>query len=291
MRDRTIAIVIGFLGAVGAASEVRAEFLTIVNPGFESLNVTLTPGEQTSGAGGVPGESGLPETAVSTTWKSPFQQGGNLPQSGVFVPGWRTKFPAFGGPAGVLNPAVEFGGTPWLTGYSGAHVAVAQNAIMQQTLNVVLQPSTTYTLSFLAGIGITDTPYAPLLQLLAAPDLSTFVQLGTPGVAFLAAAPLVQINQPDFGTMTKRSFSYTSPAVLPPSLSGKFLAISFLGSDGIPRMSYDDLALEATPVPAPAAGALLAVIGAASIGQGRRTASSSLSSTSSRQRDPASMHG
>lgn len=259
VRHRSHAIVVCCSGFVIAGGAARAELLPIVNPGFEMLNVTLAPGEQTNGAGGVPAGSGLPETAVTTTWKYPFQQGPNSPQSGVLVSGWRTQYPSFGSLAGVLNPAVEFGGTPWMTGYSGSHVAVAQAAIMQQTLSVTIQPSTTYTLSFLVGIGVTDSPYAPLIQLLAAPDLSTFAKPNAPGVAFLASAPLVQIDPPQFGAMMQRSFTYTSPAVLPPDLAGKFLAISFLGSDGFPRMTYDDFMLDATSVPAPGSGLLMLI--------------------------------
>lgn len=244
-----------------AVATAHADILPIVNPGFEDLNVSLRPGEQTNGAGGVPQGSGLPETLVSTRWQSPFSPGVNTPQSGVRVPGWRTVSPATGGLAGVLNPAVQFAGQPWMTGYSGASVAVAQAAVMQQTLNVQLQPSTVYTLTFLAGIGITDSEYTPLLQLLAAPDLSTFITPSTPGVEMLARVPSGSIiRRAQFGVMQPFSISYTSPDVLPPQLAGKYLAISFLGSDGIPRVVYDDFRLEAVPVPAPAAGLALAVI-------------------------------
>lgn len=243
----------GVIAAVGLGTGVvRAELLPIVNPGFEDLNVALRPGEQTSGAGG-----GI--VPVSTTWRFPFTsaQGAHQPQSGVLVPGWRTNTAGGGSLAGVLRPDVTFGGMPWMTGYSGSHIAAAQAAQMQQTLNVQLQANTRYTLSFLAGIGITDSEYAPLIGLLAAPDLETPAFSGTPGVITLARAPLVSIQREDFGVMRPFSFSTTTPEVLPSELVGKYIAISFLGSDGIPRMCYDEFRLEAVVVPGAGSGAVL----------------------------------
>ncbi|MFN0132144.1 MAG: GC-type dockerin domain-anchored protein [Phycisphaerales bacterium] len=225
---------------VVAMAASRADVLPIVNPGFEQLNVTLRAGEQTNGAGG-----GV--TPVTTRWVFPFPSNGNLPQSGVIVPGWRTYIPQPGSGvlAGVLRPDVLFGGTPWMSGYSGSHVIAAQAAEVSQTLNVRWQPSTTYTLRFLAGIGITDSEYAPLIGLLATPDLTTLAFLGTPGVTSVARMPLVNIQQQQFGTMLAFSFSFTTPAALPPGVAGHYIAISFVGSDGIPRMCYDDFGLEA----------------------------------------------
>jgi hypothetical protein len=64
--------------------------------------------------------------------------------------------------------------------------------------------------------------------------------------------------------MIPMSFSYTSPDVLGPALDGKYLAITFLGSDGIPRMVYDDFRLEAMPVPVPGVtGCLMMMTGCA----------------------------
>lgn len=248
------------LAMLGVSSS-RAELLPIINPGFEELNIVLRPGEQTSGAGGVPAGSGLSTMPVSTRWQFPFQPGANTSQSGAIVPGWRTVSPSTGSLAGVLNPAVSFGGIPWMAGYSGNHIITAQAAIAQQTLNVQLQPATTYTLSFLFGIGRTDSSYSPLIQLLAAPDLVTFASFSTPGVEFLARSNAGEIQPAQFGTMIPLSFSYTSPAVLPPSLAGKYLAIAFLGSDGIPRTNYDDFRLEAVPAPGTGAacGAMIAL--------------------------------
>lgn len=251
-----VLVVVAIVG--GFARGVRAEVLPIVNAGFEELNVVLRAGEQTNGAGGVPGGSGLSETAVGTRWQFPFNSNGSVAQSGVIVPGWRTTPGAPGSLAGVLNPAVQFGGVDWMTGYSGSYVGAAQAAFMQQTLNVRLRPRTTYTLSFLAGIGITDSAYSPLIQLLGAPDLETFATPSAAGVVSLARMPFMQINRPQFGAMIPMSFSYTTPDVLGPELevngAGKFLAISFLGSDGIPRVVYDDFRLEAVAVPGPGVG-------------------------------------
>lgn len=258
----------------GLARGAGAEVVPIVNAGFEELNVVLRAGEQTNGAGGVPGGSGLPETAVGTRWQFPFNSNGNVAQSGVIVPGWRTFPGAPGSLAGVLNPDVQFGVNPWMTGYSGSYVGAAQAAFMQQTLNVRLRPRTTYTLSFLAGIGITDSAYSPLIQLLGAPDLETFATPSAAGVTFLARMPLMQINRPQFGAMIPMSFSYTSPDVLGPELEvngmGKFLAISFLGSDGIPRVVYDDFRLEAVAVPGPGVGVGLCAMMGVAIARRRR---------------------
>lgn len=238
--------------------------LPIVNPGFEQLNVTLRPGEQSNGAGGVAGGSGLMETPVNTRWTTPFQPGGNMAQSGVIVPGWRTAPGGTGSLAGVLNPDVRFP-TPsdparaWMTGYSGNHVATAQAAVMQQTLNVQLAPSTLYTVSFLAGIGITDSNYFPIVQLFASPDLSTFARFGVPGVSQLAQMPFVNIDRPQFGAMRPYSFTYTTPSVLPPELVSKFITVSITGSDGIPRVNFDDFNVTAVPGPA-TGGAILMML-------------------------------
>lgn len=242
------------------ATPALAAPVPIINPGFESLNVTLRPGEQTNGAGGAP--VGLPETPVNTRWQFPFQPNGNSPQSGVIVPGWRTVNPGAGNLAGVLNPNVLINrngvDTPWMTGYVGNHIATAQAAFMQQTLSTQVQPNTTYTLTFLAGIGITDSEYTPLIQLLAAPDLTTFITPGVPGVEFLARYEGGPIRQAQFGVMQSLSMTMTTPAILPPTLQGKYLAISFMGSDGIPRTNYDDFVLDATPVPTPGTLAIVA---------------------------------
>lgn len=268
MRSVVAAFAIAMIGSGLMATSASADVLPIINPGFEMLNVTLRPGEQTNGAGGAP--PGFPETAVNTRWQFPFNPNGNSPQEGVIVPGWRTIPGGIGSLAGVLNPNVQFNGQQWMTGYSGNHVGVAQAAFMQQTLNVQLAASTTYTLSFLAGIGITDSEYFPAVQLLAAPDLSSFATPSAPGVELLARLPLATIPRAQFGTMLPFSFSYTTPATLPPNLAGKYVAISFLGSDGIPRMTFDDFRLEAAPVPAGGTAAFAACVVALAMTKRRR---------------------
>ncbi len=240
---------------VGSA---RAELLPIVNPGFEALNAMLRPGEQTNGLGG-----GI--SPVTTRWAFPFQPNGNMPQSGVLVPGWRSLIPPQGGnsPVGVLRPDVDLGNGPWMSGYSGSYVAAAQAGHTQQTLNVQLRPSTTYTLSFLAGIGLTDSEYAPLIGLFASPDLETLAFPSTPGVTTLARMPLTSIQPAQFGTMLPFSFSYTTPEVLPANLLGHYIVISWLGSDGFPRMCYDDFRLVASPAPGTGVvGVMVGVFGA-----------------------------
>ncbi len=244
----------GLVALLGVVASARAEVIPIINPGFEDLNVTLRPGEQTVGAGG-----GI--IGVGTRWPIPFNPGGNSPQTGVVVPGWRTYTPA---PpaivyAGVLNPNVSMNGTPWLTGYSGNYVGALQVSAMQQTLPVLVQPSTTYTLTFLAGLGWTDTTNGVYVSMLGAPDLETLAFLGRPNITTLSLMSGVGIDASDRGVMFPFSLTYTSPATLPADVAGRYLAISVIGSDGIPRMCYDDFALEATPVPAPSMVLLAAI--------------------------------
>jgi hypothetical protein len=44
---------------------------------------------------------------------------------------------------------------------------------------------------------------------------------------------------------------FTTPAVLPVDVAGRYLGIHLWGSDGIPRVLYDDFRLEAIAVPGP----------------------------------------
>ncbi len=239
------------------AAPSLAVIIPIVNPGFESLNVELRPGEQTSGAGG-----GI--TPVTTHWPHPFPSNGLTSQSGVIVPGWRTIIPPPNSNfrAGVLRPDVEFGGREWMSGHSGHYLGTAQGAFMQQTLSTQWQPSTTYTFSFLAGIGITDSEYSPLIGLLATPDLERLAFSDGNGVTSIARLPITSIRREQFGAMLPFTFTYTSPSVLSPQMLNHYIAISFLGSDGIPRMCYDDFRLDAVPVPASAPICLFGVASA-----------------------------
>lgn len=151
-----------------------------------------------------------------------------------------------------------------MSGYSGNHVATAQAAVMQQSLNVQLAPSTLYTVSFLAGIGITDSSYFPIVQLFGSPDLSTFARIGVPGVSQLAQMPFVNIDRPQFGVMRPYSFTYTTPSVLPPELTSKYITLSITGSDGIPRVNFDDFQVTAVPGPATGGAVWMMLMGAMS---------------------------
>jgi hypothetical protein len=233
----------------------QSQVLPLINPGFEQLNTTLAPGEMTNGMGS-------PTQPTTTRWPSPFQQLAGTPQSGITVDGWRSFVPV--PPAqslvGVLNPGATINGQPWLAAYSGNHVAVAQAAGASQTLNVRIQPSTTYTVSFLAGIGRNDLAYSPRVALLAAIDTTSFARAGDGVSTTLAFNPWQTIMDDQFGTMLPFSFAYTTPALLPSSIANRFLSLYFVGSDGIPRVTFDDFRIEATPIPStgPFALALIA---------------------------------
>ncbi len=246
------------LGLVGAGLTAGADVIPIVNPGFEQVSRPLEPGIQTNGAGGslVPvGTRGYMSSSVDL----------NDP---VYVDGWRTRLPPDNNPtaaiyAGVLNPPVS-GATPFLTGQSGTYVGSVQIAAMQQTLNATVQPNTHYRLSFLAGYGAWVSVTGIYMSLLASPDLETLAFRGTPGTTLLSPALGIFPGIDKAGLMLPYSIEYTSPEVLPPDLVGKYLAISMVGSDGIPRMCYDDFSLEATRLPGPGVfGAVALVVGIA----------------------------
>jgi hypothetical protein len=234
----TFAILIAAFSAGAAPTPIP-----ITNPSFEDLNITLRPAEQTTGMG-----AGV--TPVGTRFPFPFSAPGPS-QTGAIVPGWRTVLNASNSNtlAGVMNPDVAFNTQPWLTGYDGRYIAVAQATWVSQTLNVQLQPRTRYTLRFRGGIARSDFSYFFAVGLVAAPDLATFATFSTPGVTVLGRMPFVEIDPPDFGVMREYSFSSSTPAVLPPSLQGTYLGITFIGSDGFPRVCYDDFRLEAELLP------------------------------------------
>lgn len=232
------------------AAPASAVIIPITNPSFDDLNVTLRPGEMTSGMGTV-------ANPTVTHWPFPFSPGLNSPQSGVIVPGWRSLTPNT--LVGVLNPTYDVSGTPWMTGYSGPHVAAIQAAVIGQVLDALIQPSTVYTLRFRAGIGLTDSTYFANAVLIASPNAQTHWRPGAPGVETLRfSQSFIPSNQ--HGIMHDFVMSYTTPAVLPPNLAGLFIGVGAYGSDGIPRVLYDDFELDATPVPAPATLPLLALI-------------------------------
>lgn len=213
--------------------------LPIVNPGFEQLSRPLVPGEVTNGAGGV--------GVLVGTRSGPFE----LPQydDPVEVPGWRTFLPSAPDVvvhAGVLHPPT--GGQPaFLSGYSGDNVASLRHHWIQQTLPVRWQPNTHYSLSFLAGAAADKPGDGVYVALLGSPDLETLAFAGTPGVTTVTMSAFY----PPFGSagqMLPWSIEVTTPSVLPADLAGRFIAIAFIGSDGIPLMNYDDFRLEATRI-------------------------------------------
>ncbi|HLP85064.1 MAG TPA: hypothetical protein VK157_12000 [Phycisphaerales bacterium] len=241
--------------ALVASACVHAQVLPLINPGFEDISVTLAPGEMINGMGST-------TQPTTTRWPSPFQQIAGTPQTGVTVAGWRSFVPT--PPAqslvGVLNPSATINNQLWLTGQSGNHVAVAQAAFASQTLNVLLQPSTTYTVSFLAGIGRTDLSYSPRVALIAAADTTSLARVGDGVTTTLTFNPWTTITQEQFGVMLPFTFSYTTAAVLPADQANRYVGLYFVGSDGFPRVCFDDFRIEATPVPSagPVALAVLA---------------------------------
>ncbi len=242
-------LVLSVVASVGPAAS--ADLLPVINASFEQTSRPLAPGELTNGSGGA---------GVSVATRMPWSGGGVSYANPVEVPGWRTLLPPPNNPnaivyAGVLNPPTLNtinGPQPFISGQEGQNVAAAQVSHMQQMLNVQVQSNTRYTLSFLAGNGLFDVGEGVYVSLLASPDLQTLAFLNTPNVTTLALTQGVGIPPNSTGTMTRFQIEYVAPAVLPANIVNRYLAISFIGSDGIPRMCFDDFRLVATPVPAPA---------------------------------------
>lgn len=251
--------------AMCSVDNALGELLPIVNPSFEMTSRPLVVGEQTNGAGdmGVPVATRFPFAGGGVSWADPVE-----------VPGWRTRLLPSGNPAtiraGVLNPP-EIGGQPFIAGHDGQNVFAIQNAQVGQTLNVLLQPNTRYTLTFLGGIGRTDSNYFLAPSLIAVDSLSTLPLEGEAGVRRLAIASGLAVPPQSHGTMLSYAFEYTSPAVLPADLAGRFVGIHMWGSDGIPRVLYDQMRLDATPVPEPT-GLAAIVVGAFVLRRARRRA-------------------
>lgn len=240
--------------AGASAASARAEFLSIVNPSFEVTSRPLAVGEQTNGAGG----AGVP---VATRF--PFGGGGVSWDNPVEVPGWRTLLrqapDTSTNYAGVLHPPL-LGGLPFISGQAGQNVAAVQVAQLGQSLDAILQPDTHYRLTFLGGIGRFGTAYHLAVSLIAAPDLLTLPLDGQPGVVRLAITQGLIPPESSFGTLLPWSLEYTTPPVLPPQLLGRHIGINLYGSDGLPRVVYDDFALRATPAPEPGAAWLLGLL-------------------------------
>lgn len=233
-----IAVAAGLMTAASAPAVV----IPIVNPGFEETSRPLADGEMSNGIGG--SLSVLVGTRFSFFGAPQFNKL-------VGVPGWRTLLPPPNNPtatvyAGALNPATLPQGE-YITGLEGQYVGYAMVSAMQQTLEAQVQPDTLYTLRFKAGIGLTDSSNGVYVALCAMPDRETLAFRGQPGVITLAATLGVGAPQNTAGTMQEVVITYQSPSVLPVELAGKYLAISLIGSDGTPRMCFDDFRLTATP--------------------------------------------
>ena len=227
------------LASLWLVSSASAQVLLNENPGFEAVSRALAPGEQTNGLGGA-------STLVGTYVPFPFGGGTVDWSSPVTVRGWQSTTVPFGSPAQLLAGAMrptELGGTPFVTGFRGNNVLVIQAAQVGQRTKTVLEPDTTYTLRFLAGISEFDSSYFFAVSLTAVDPSAPLPLENQPGVTRLQLGTFFPPNaQPD-GVMRPYEFSYTTPAVLPPNLVGKRLGIHIFGSDGIPRVVYDDFRL------------------------------------------------
>ncbi len=231
------------------ATVSRGDVIPIINPGFETTSRPLAVGEQTNGLGGV-------GTQVATRF--PFSGGSVSWANPVEVPGWRTfvlPSPSTAiNYAGVLNPPDQ-GGQPFIQGHSGQHVFATQVSRCGQILDHIVQPNTRYRLDFLGGIGRFDSDYFFSVSFITAPTLDTLPLESWPGTDTRRLAITSGLGHPTnaHGQMLPYFLEYTTPAVLPPEVEGRYLGIHLWGSDGIPRVLYDDFHLEATPIPSPAA--------------------------------------
>lgn len=241
MRITLISCGVVLTGGVLAGSDVRAEDVPIVNPGFETVSRVLVGGEQTNGIGGT-------GTLVGTRSPIPFGSGVVDWSDPVTVPGWRTYTVPFGSAsivhAGVLRPTA-IGNTPFITGIEGSNSLAIQAALVGQATATTLKPNTLYTLSFLGGISQFDSDYFMAVSLTAIDDSAALPIEGQVGVTRLALGTFFPpSNEPD-GVMRRYQLTYTTPEVLPGSLVGARVGIHIFGSDGLPRVIYDDFSLTA----------------------------------------------
>jgi len=247
-------IIISTFVTMMIACHALGEVIPLQNASFESLSRPLLLGEQTNGAAG----AGVP---VATRF--PFGGGGVSWENPVEVPGWRTFTQPPGSPAvihvGVLNPPL-FGGQPFVTGQDGQYFVAIQAAKIGQATNVLLQPNTHYHLSFLGGIGLFGTDYVLSASLIAVADPQALPLEGLPGVTRLALSQGAIPPPESFGTMLPYSLDYISPPTLPPNLAGMYIGVHMFGSDGLPRVLYDNFVLEATPIPEPSSAACLLLV-------------------------------
>ncbi|MGD1917246.1 MAG: GC-type dockerin domain-anchored protein [Phycisphaerales bacterium] len=233
-------------GTACLASAVLGDPVPIVNPGFETINRPLAGGEQSNGAGGAGVELGtystFPFGGGVVDWSNP-----------VIVPGWQTRTVPFGSPsqilAGVLRPT-DVGGDPFITGIEGDHVFAIQAALAGQDTGVLLRPNTEYTLGFLGGISRFDSEYFFSMSLIAIEDGVTLPLEGQAGVTRLELGRFFPPGGGADGLMRRYEFSWTSPETLPAPLVGTTVGIHLFGSDGLPRVLYDDFTLTAVSLDA-----------------------------------------
>lgn len=234
-----------------ATTAAHAQHVPIVNAGFESVSRQLALGEQTNGIGG-------DDILVGTRTPFPFGGGPVRWADPVTVPGWRSRTVPFGSPdeilAGVLRPT-EIDGDPFITGIEGDNVLAIQAAVVGQKTSAVLQPNTQYTLGFVAGMSQFDFQYFAAVTLTAIDDSAVLPLEGQDGVTRLEIGRFFPPGAEPDGIMRRFEFSYTTPATLPPDLVGTHVGINVYGSDGIPRVIYDDFTLSAVTVPAPGTAA------------------------------------
>lgn len=235
------------LSACLSASAAGAPYLVpIINADFEQTSRPMNIGEITNGAGGAGVFVGTRDNFNDTTpdYTSPVE-----------VPGWRTFVPvnpASTVRAGVMTPPI-FPGGAYITNYSGSQLATLQITPLQQTLPFLVQPNTRYTLTFRAGIGRFDSDYAAFAALIAVPDTTNLYFRGNAGTVTLVGTLGENFDMPgdNPGVMRTIAIEYLAPSVLPTNVQGKYLCVALNGSDGFPRMNYDDFSLLATPVRCP----------------------------------------
>lgn len=246
------------LAVLAGTHTATAAPIEIVNPGFEALSRPLAEGEQTNGLGG----TGVP---VGTRTTFPFGVDPVDWSDPVEVPGWQSRTVPFGSSgeilAGVLNPT-DVGGTPFINGIEGDYALTIQAAIVGQATGALIQPNTEYTLSFLGGISVFDSEYFFGVTLTAIDAINTLPIENEPGVTRLAGGGFPDSGtQEADGVMRRYTLTYTTPEVLPAAIVGDRLGINLFGSDGLPRVVYDDFTLDARVIPAPSfAGVLVPVL-------------------------------
>lgn len=240
-----------FLIIVTTANMARGVEINVINHSFEQVSRALAVGEQTNGAGpaGVTVATRFPFSFSPPDWSNPVE-----------VPGWRTRLVDNGSDdilfAGVLNPPL-IGADPFITGQDGQNLFAIQVEQAGQTLDHVLQPNTRYTLSFRAGIGLIDSDYGVGASLIAVDDQALLPLENWPGVTRLAITQGVILPSETAGAMLPFVLEYTTPEILPPELAGRYIGIHMYGSDGLPRVLYDDFRLDATVIPEPSCVILL----------------------------------